>query len=175
MIELNEQNIPYSLTRKASEIFKLPLMLCSLTYQGFIKIPSYRFLQADVDEWYENDELRELYKSPISYIGSLYDEDQQLLQAIKLVNRYSKAVIFKTYEIAKKYEKSKQDFVLCTAHSSKGLEFDEVVIANDLNDSIADIVGKTNLDADELEALNLYYVSCTRASKALHNAIFLKG
>jgi len=54
------------------------------------------------------------------------------------------------------------------------LEFDEVVIATDLNESITKIVAKNGATIpDEVESLNLYYVACTRALKLLHNAIHL--
>jgi len=174
MIELNASATPYSLVRKASEIFKLPLMLCGLKPGGFIANPAYKHLQADVDYWAANDDLRLQYRSPISYIGSLYDEDPQLTQAIRLVNKYSRGVIMSAYNEAHRHEKSPQALTLCTVHSSKGLEFDEVVIATDLNESIVEIIANDGAGTpDEVESLNLYYVACTRALKLLHNAVHL--
>ena len=60
------------------------------------------------------------------------------------------------------------------------LEFDEVTIASDLNDMVADITNdiRTNpdkvLSVAERNELNLYYVSCSRAKKVLNNAILLE-
>ena len=60
------------------------------------------------------------------------------------------------------------------------LEFDEVTIASDLNDMVADITNdiRTNTDkvlsTTEKNELNLYYVACSRAKKVLNNAILLE-
>lgn len=180
MIELNLQNTSYGLVRKANEIFKLPLMLCSAKYQGFISEVQYKHLQSDIDDWYESDTLRNLHKSPLSYIGSIHSEDQQLTQAIRLIARYGKSAVMNAYSEAKKHEKANQNYLLATAHSCKGLEFDEVTIGDDLNESISKILIniKSGQSIDELstsdqESLNLYYVACSRCSKVLNNATHL--
>lgn len=70
--------------------------------------------------------------------------------------------------------------LLLTAHSSKGLEFDQVVLAPDMNASIdaakAQVLEdpETVLSAQDRESLNLYYVACTRALVKLTNANHLK-
>ena len=177
MIDLNRQGIEYGLVRKSAEIFKLPLMLCNLKYQGFITDPSYKFLQSDVDNWYEDSILRDRYKGPLAYIMSLHSDDQQLIQASRLIQKHGKSAIMDAYSESKKHEKSNQSYILATAHSCKGLEFDEVTISPDLNDSIVQLLatikaGKqlSSLLPSELESLNLYYVSCSRAAKVLNNA-----
>lgn len=179
MIELNQDSVPFSLTRKASEIFKIPLMLCSLKHKGFITNPSYKFLQNDVDNWFEIPALREKYKTVFGYLSSEYTEDFQLLQAIRLLQQHKKSVILATYDEARKHEKARHNYTLATVHSCKGAEYDEVTIADDLNESIAETVDSltvslsrraSQLTPKEVESLNLYYVACTRASKALYNA-----
>jgi len=180
MIELNQLNIPYGLVRKAKDIFKLPLMLCSLKYQGFITDPGYKFIQADIDDWYEDQLLKDTYKSPIVYLASLYKDDIQLVQAIRLLQRHGKSVILDSYAEARKHEQSSQAYTLATVHSCKGAEFDEVTIANDLNESTADSIKSikhglplSQLSPQERESLNLYYVAVTRTSKELYNATHL--
>lgn len=180
MITLNSQNIPYSLVRSPFEIFKLPLMLCTIKYQGFISEPQYNYLQEDIDTWYEDSDLQLRYRSPLLYLGSLYSDDVQLSQAIRLVTRHRKALIFDTYERAKSHATSQQTYTLATVHSCKGLEFDEVTIAPDLNESLSDLVslvssGKSLSELTPLdhEALNLYYVAITRCAKQLNNAVHL--
>ena len=181
MIDLNELGLPYGLVQPAEKIFKLPLMLCSLKYQGFITDSNYKHLQADIDDWYEDALLRNEYKTVLSYLQSLHDEDMQLSQAIKLINRYGKPKIMETYKKAYGHQNSNQSYLLTTAHSSKGLEFDEVTIANDLNDTIAEValaIKSKLITIDQIEplekdALNLYYVAVTRAAKILNNAIHL--
>lgn len=180
MIELNRQNIPYGLVRSANEIFRLPLMLVNIKYQGFITEPSYKHLQTDIDDWFETDELQDKYSTVLSYLLHLYEDDVQLSQAITLVLKHKKAAIMNAYSEAKKHEKTTQSYILATAHSCKGLEFDEVTLSTDMNSSIDKVIDKLregarreDLFRHEVEALNLYYVACTRAAKVLINANYL--
>ncbi len=85
------------------------------------------------------------------------------------------------YNEARLHEKATQSHLLMTAHSSKGLEVDEVTIADDLNLSIAQTIEllkehpNMQLTDDQLGGLYLYYVACTRASVRLNNALHLQG
>ena len=176
MIAFNRSGVRYGLTRKPQEIFKVPLMLCNLKYQGFITDPAYKFLQADVDEWYETPELHTEFKTPLMYIRHIYEEDPVLEQAASLLYRFTPNVIISTYEEARLNYKEHQPITLSTAHACKGAEFDSVTILPDLNDSIAKLVNKLRANPSylmsdlEREALNLYYVACTRAHVELNNA-----
>ena len=192
MIELNATRTPYTLIRKPEEIFKLPLILCGLKYKGFISAPEHRYLQDAVNEWYEEPTIRELFKTPISYISSQFAEnDLQLKQAIRLLAQHGAATIISTYEAAKSHVGSKSTYTLCSSHSSKGLQWDEVTLADDMNDSIASVIDRIDnpivydsntdtfidrsgkLSTADLESLNLYYVACSRAAKRLYNAQYL--
>ena len=177
MIQLNEQGTPYGLVRPPKEIFRIPLMLCSMKYQSFISDPTYRHLQEHVDDWHEGTNIREAYKSPIMYIASLYPGDFQLQQAIRLIVKHGKPLIWDTYNLASAHYNYSQDIMLMTAHSSKGLEFDHVIIANDLNESISQVltdvksgVPIANIPNQQVEPLRLYYVACSRAKVKLSNA-----
>jgi F-box protein 18 (helicase) len=180
LIELNEDKTPYGLVRKAKEIFKVPLMVAGLKYQGKIYDPAYKQLQDDVDDWYENtNQVKVKYKTLMAYLMSEYSEDIALKQAFNLVSKHGKSGIFEAYAEATKHENKKQDFMLLTAHSGKGLEFDEVILAPDMNSSIEELLiqialdPKKVLEPSERESLNLYYVAATRAIVTLKNAIHL--
>jgi superfamily I DNA/RNA helicase len=182
LIELNDDRTPYGLARKAQEIFKVPLMVAGLKYQGAIYDPAYKHLQEDVDNWYENyNNIRLNYTTVLGYLKSKYQEDLSLVQAINLVIKHGKGGIFEAYAEAKNHENKKQNFMLLTAHSSKGLEFDEVTLAPDMNLSIQDLLLELkqnpdmHLDQYQKESLNLYYVACTRALVRLSNATHLVG
>lgn len=182
LIELNKDHTPYGLTRKAQEIFKVPLMIAGLKYQGKVYDPAYKHIQEDVDDWYENfNNIKATYSNPLTYLRSKYPDDLSLVQAINLVIKHGKGGIFDAYAEAKKHERKKQDFMLLTAHSSKGLEFDEVILAPDMNYSIEDIITDLTLEPDkelttqDKESLNLYYVAATRALVKLRNATYLAG
>lgn len=177
MIELNSEGTPYGLIRRSKEIFKLPLILASIKYQGFITDPQYKYLQPLIDKWYEDSHLRHDYKSPLQYIASMETNDVQLSQAINLVMKYGKSLIFDTYKEAAKHEMVKDNnLTLTTSHSSKGLEFDEVVISSDLNDSLHRLMDSVMEGSVTTECraykdiVNLYYVACSRSKKSLVNA-----
>ena len=187
MIELNQDRVPYGLVRKAQEIFKVPLMVAGLKYQGKIYDPAYRHVQEEVDAWFENqDNVKHTYKTLFGYMKFKYAEDLSLMQAINLAVKHGKSGIFDAYAEAKNHENKKQDFMMLTAHSSKGLEFDEVILAPDMNNSIEELLVELQditrsgddpreLSSKEKESLNLYYVASTRALVRLRNASHLLG
>lgn len=184
MIKLNQMRIPYGLTRKAKQIFAIPLALCGLKYKGFISEPSLRFLQNDVNHYYEDTRLNLDFKTPLMYIKDIYPDDVVIQQTIKVLLRYGQKAIIDCYESARQHEKINQNYMLGTAHSTKGLEFDQVEISDDLNNILDNIMLNTmygkennysisdmpNYTETEQTELNLYYVACSRAKKVLINA-----
>ncbi len=180
MMELNSLGTPYGLTRKAKQIFELPLLICSFKHRGFIPHPEFKHLQADIDHYYDNQyQLSEHYKTVFSYLANAHSDDIQLVNTIKLVAKYGKAKILNCYEEARKHEKTHQPYMLGTAHSMKGLEADEVTLAPDLNEAIADTILKITVDPEptitreEQTELNLYYVAISRSRKSLINAVHI--
>lgn len=176
MIDLNRLGISYGLTRTPDQIFEQPLSLCYLKYQGFITDPQFRHLQSDVDDFFENEDLKRTFKTALRYIQKLYTDDDILQQTIALINRYGSKTIIECYEECKRHARISQTYTLGTAHSTKGLEFDEVTIADDMNTNTAKAIAKLDeidiydsLDFIRTE-LNLYYVACSRAKKSLINA-----
>ena len=176
IIDLNESNIAYNLVRDPSEVFKIPLMLCFLKHNGSITDPAYSHIQDDVNDWYESPDLMRKYKSPIAYLQSKYTDDVNLNAASRLVMNFGRKIIFDAYEKAKKHKNNSNSKVfLGTAHSVKGLEFDEVMIMEDLNRVVSKVFENlTGIYTDEeIQELNLYYVACSRAKKSLNGAIHL--
>lgn len=164
----------FGLVRKPDEIFRMALMVCSFKYQSFITVASYSHLQDDIDEYYENIELHKPL-SLLQYISDLHSHDEPLLQAIKLVQRHGAQQIINAFNVAKQCSKVPQPYTLATGHSCKGMEFDEVHIAEDLNQSIRKITSAPSFNPSTLsdvdrEALNIYYVACTRSRIKLINA-----
>ena len=174
IIELNSSDIAYTLIRDPAEIFKIPLILCFLKYQGKISDPAYAHIQDDVDEWYETPDLMRKYKTPISYLQSKYTDDVNLNSAARIVMGYGKKAVFDAYEKAKAQKNRTSNVYLATAHSVKGLEFDEVVIMEDLNRVVSKVFESENpLTEEDFQELNLYYVACSRAKKSLTGATHL--
>lgn len=178
MMELNNLGQNYSLRRDLDSIFELPLALCNLSPRGFIACPEYRFIQEDVTEYYSDPDLHMEFKGVLPYLKDTYAEDRTLVNAINLVQRYGKLALSECYKDSKRLIKPNTSMTLGTSHSMKGLEYDEVYISTDLNDAVSDVLSKKQYNPDLLlpqdySELLLYYVACSRAKKALVNAIHL--
>ena len=175
MIKLNMLNKPYNLTRPAKQIFQLPLIIVGLKPGGYVANPQYKFLQELVDDYARDSRLRTSYRTVFSYIGTVASDDVNLKSAIGLVAKHSAATIVETYKQAASHETSKHSHTLCTAHSSKGLEFDSVTVADDANLVIAELkdLDPDALTPEEQEEFRLHYVLVTRCKKQLLNAVHL--
>ena len=186
MIDLEASGTPFSLVRKAAEIYKLPLLVTTFKHNSSINDPMYRHLQDDINHYFNYEVRNPAHKgkppSLFSYLSDLHSHDFQLVQALKLVARHGTAKIIKSYNYARSYEngtKHRQSLFLASAHSCKGLEFDEVTISSDLNTVVGDIIADIKANPDkvlttaESNELNLYYVACSRAKKVLNNALLL--
>jgi len=100
-------------------------------------------------------------------------KNQDYLNVIKFVNTYGDNI----FEINKKIKeklttiKKNADIIFTTTHKSKGLEYDQVIMADDY-------ITKKDIDNPKnkisflrtIEELNIYYVAATRAKKAIELA-----
>jgi len=179
LMELNKLHIPYGTIRDVKDIFALPLTLCALKPGGFTSNSEFKYLQDDANTYGKSKELQDRYKTVLMYLKDLHEGDLALQQAISIIFQYGKADVIACHEQAKKHSKKEQNYMIGTVHSCKGLEFDSVELADDMNQSIAGIVLSMKLDPDyiltteERAELNLYYVGASRAKKELHNAKYL--
>jgi len=161
------------------DIFALPLTLIALRPGGFTASSEFKFLQDDANTFGKSKELQDRYKTLLVYLKDLHEGDSALQQAISIIFQYGKMEVLDCYEIAKKHSKKTQDYMLGTVHSCKGLEFDHVELADDLNQAIAPIILSMKLNPDyelrteERAELNLYYVGCSRSRIELKNAKYL--
>lgn len=187
MIELDSKGIPYNLTRPAKTLFELPLMMIGLKPGVTIYNADYKFLEEDVSDYYGSMRLQQEYNSVFGYVMSVHSDDISIKSAAQLVLDYGARTIFRTYENAQRNEKNKNaNVTLTTAHSSKGLEYDEVNIMEDMNECLAKVLEQYMEIAKEtkmpfwkimqnkhLEEFRLAYVAYTRARYKLVNAKFL--
>lgn len=178
LMELNRLNIPYGTIREVKDIFSLPLTLCALKPGGFTASSEYKFLQDDANTFGKSRELQDRYKTVLLYLKELHENDLAIQQATSLIFQYGKTEIISCYEQAKKHEKKQQNYMIGTVHSCKGLEFDAVELAEDMNQAISPILLKLKtygyeLSPEDRAELNLYYVGASRAKKELHNAKFI--
>lgn len=103
-------------------------------------------------------------------------EDREIQSRCKMVKRYGKRIPMLIAQIqarAGQFPTKGKEFqlVLTSAHRSKGLEFDHVVLADDFMDFFDEANGgwKNLVQADSFqrEEVNLQYVAATRAKKQL--------
>jgi superfamily I DNA/RNA helicase len=98
--------------------------------------------------------------------------DKDILSLVSVVREYRAALpgLIATVTSAACEKPGDADILLMTAHRSKGLEFDQVLLDDDFQD-LVDKEGKPNrgaLDAQAFEQeINLLYVAMTRARGAL--------
>ena len=181
MMELNRLAIPYGLVRKAKQIFNLHLTLISLKRGGFVASPELKYLQDDVDTYYRDKDLQRSFKSHLDYIKETHSYDSGLVNTINSIYRYGTAKIVSTYTEARNHEKLNQAYMLGTSHAVKGLESDQVELADDMNQAILEIKlaidsGKQTIEdltEEQLTEIRLYYVACSRSRKVLLNAVHL--
>lgn len=199
MIELDEQKIPYNLTKSAEEMFAVPIALCSIKEDKPIMLKELMYLQKDVDKYFSDMYLQHEYDSVFGYIASKHSDDITIKTACALIGKYKVFKIFETYNNAKNHAVGKKDhyITLSTLHSSKGLEWDTVVIMDDMNDRLYKIIDEleelvyiTNKSAEStderitiIDAMTesqkqeflLYYVGASRAKHKLINAKHLNS
>ena len=174
-----ETRKPFVTIRDPNEIFNLTIEV-------------YYFLINDLDEIKRNKFLKDFNSEDDLSDYAKEVEDFELKSAIKVAREY-KEKIFEFKDIATKFFKAWNNrelngfekrldeiLFLTTAHTSKGLEWDRVIVGDDFND-FADLIldmGCTSLEEFQkklnqisnqelLDEFNLFYVAITRAKKSL--------
>ena len=100
-------------------------------------------------------------------------KNQDYLNVIKFVNTYGDSIFEINKKIKEKLTSKKEtaDIIFTTTHKSKGLEYEQVIMADDF-------ITKKDIDNPKndisylriIEELNIYYVAATRAKKAIELA-----
>jgi superfamily I DNA/RNA helicase len=158
----------FYLLRKIADIFACPLalMAASSGKEPFQK--KYKFLS---DEYRYYQESRDRGQSFFQYLLD-HVEDQEIVNAVNLLLSFRRRNInlFDIYKLAKEAPVDHK-YTIATVFTSKGLEFETVAIADDLNTKIQSIRENGGIQTEEdLVAYRCYYVACSRAGLNLHNA-----
>lgn len=176
MIKLTASDIPFSLTRSPKEIFADMLTLMNLKPGVKIHDPALKFIQSDVDDYFSSTTTQRKFKTCLSYINELYAEEEPTIKiAAKTIFTYGASTIYEAYKYAKKCDEShiQHPLTLTTAHSSKGLMWDAITLANDFDlDDILEMT-KEERQPTDIEEIRLYYVAVTRARLQINNMKYL--
>uniref|UniRef100_UPI004047F4B1 UvrD-helicase domain-containing protein n=1 Tax=Aliarcobacter sp. TaxID=2321116 RepID=UPI004047F4B1 len=100
-------------------------------------------------------------------------KNQDYLNIIKFINTYGDNI----FEINKKIkehlvsDKNQADIIFTTTHKSKGLEYEQVIMADDFISKKEIVNTKNKLSYQRInEELNIYYVAATRAKSVIEMA-----
>lgn len=164
-------NLGFALLRKIPEIFAYPMAISTAAQGREVFQKKYRYLETEYKEY------EKTRKRGYSYMQHLLDKltDQETKSAVNLILSLNRRGInlFNLYREAKAAEVD-LDYTIATVFTSKGLEFETVYIADDLNRRIQSIREKGGIqDHEDLVAYRCYYVACSRAGCNLINATVL--
>ncbi|MCP4971849.1 MAG: AAA family ATPase [Arcobacter sp.] len=97
-------------------------------------------------------------------------KNQDFLNVIKFINTYGDNIFEINKKIKEKITTNKEDadIIFTTTHKSKGLEYTQVIMANDFISKKEIINPKNKMSYTQIiEELNIYYVAATRAKEAI--------
>ncbi|WP_456470045.1 3'-5' exonuclease [Caminibacter sp.] len=184
MNELMKEDKKFKTVRNPYEIFALSLNVYNLS-KGRELDKNFRYLSNLIDEETDEEDILSTLAEKAEEV-----EDVELLSAVKIVERF-KNRLFDIYKKAKEYfyENFECKIFLTTAHTSKGLEWDEVELTNDFpafytiakwwvenglpikrTDFVkifTDAQKEKKVNQKFIDEFNLYYVAITRAKTKL--------
>lgn len=115
--------------------------------------------------FYRNfDSLKDL----ISYLKDFKDSEIKGKVALLFKFLSNGVDIFELLKGIKDSKKEEADFIITSAHKSKGLEFDSVILENDFINISGELEKQSFEEGIDAEELNLLYVAITRAKKSLY-------
>ncbi len=176
--ELIKANIYFKTVKKPEELFGLAISLLEFRTKNEISNPDYFYLKSHFSDI---DEIEEYYKE---------SNDAELKTAFGIQRRFGKR-LYTILRDAKNNMQSKEKakYILATAHTSKGLEWDHVELIDDfpdiqrkLNDAkiknSRDLIDRANMNeriaAEIVQEINLYYVAVTRAKYSVGTKVMKK-
>lgn len=162
-----DENKSFTLLRKPSDIFAAPLAVLSASTGKRPYQSKFEFL-VDVFEDYKKQRKHRTY---FKFLLAELDDDE-ISNAVKLLQRLSSEGInlFNLYKAAKEAKPDK-NYTISTVFTSKGLEFETVYIADDLNTKFNSACCGDLPDEEALTIMRCYYVACSRCGVNLQNAL----
>jgi len=165
------ENKGFTLLRKPADIFACPLALITAVSGRVPYQKKYKFLSEEYEHYADQ---RDKGQSFFSYLLD-HVEDREIQNAVRMLMNFNRKGIdlFEVYRRAKNANKD-LSYTIATVFTSKGLEFEKVTIADDLNANIKKIRDNGGIKNEEdLVSYRCYYVACSRCSKNLYNATML--
>lgn len=161
----------FHLLRKLSEIFAYPMAISSAGRGKEVYQKKYKFLE---DEYEEYEKTRDRGTSWMQHLLESVD-DQETKSAVNLLLSLNRKNI-NLFDLYKDAKNASDDlyYTIATVYTSKGLEFESVYIADDLNACIKKIREDGGIKShNDLVAFRCYYVAVSRCGVDLINATSL--
>lgn len=157
----------FTLLRKPAEIFAAPLAVLTASKGKKPYQARYNFLLDLFEEYQQQNK----HKSYFKHLQAELDDDE-INNAIKLLMKLnSKNVnLFSLYKDAKNATVD-PTYTISTAFTSKGLEFEKVIISDDLNSNFTSAINGEFDTATATTSMRCYYVACSRSGKYLQNSV----
>jgi superfamily I DNA/RNA helicase len=166
-----DARLGFNLLRKISEIFAYPMAISTAGKGKEVYQYKYKFLE---DEYKEYEKMA---KRGYTWMQHLLDcvDDQETKTAVNLMlSLHRKGInLFDLYKKAKEAPVD-LDYTIATVYTSKGLEFENVELSDDLNSRITKIRDNGGIqNHEDLVAFRCYYVAVSRCGVNLTNATVL--
>ena len=185
MQDLNKRGIVYRCTRDIKDIFELPLAIASINKGEKVKGLKYKYLNT-IYQKFKKDEANNNTNRKLTFFTSILNlpELADCVSAVKILQTMEYDEFIDIKNVATRNKKLPTKVILSTAHSSKGLEVDEVYIEDDLNYYIKNlqdtIVGlgkekeKENFMKEFNQSFKLGYIASSRAKFGLLNCRYMR-
>lgn len=161
------QNKGFTLLRAPADIFAAPLAVLSASQGKRPYQKQYEFLVDLYDEFKTQSEYKHYFKFLMAEL-----DDEEINNAVKLLIKLNSegTNLYTLFKAAKEAPVDKT-FTISTVFTAKGLEFETVYIADDLNNNFSRAC-EGQLDFEKtLTAKRCYYVACSRAGVDLRNSV----
>lgn len=165
-------NKGFYLLRKISEIFAYPMAITTAGQGKEVYQKKYKFLEEEYENYQRNRTRGQ------TFLQHLLDhvDDQETKTAVGLLLSLQRKGI-NLFELYKRAKDAPVDmnYTIATVFTSKGLEYETVYIADDLNGRIGKIRDDGGIRTKEdLVAYRCYYVATSRCGSNLQNALALR-
>tara|TARA_R110000744_G_scaffold170264_2_gene288400 strand:- start:6834 stop:8219 length:1386 start_codon:yes stop_codon:yes gene_type:complete len=157
----------FTLLRKPSDIFAAPLAVLSASTGKRPYQSKYEFLVDVFEEYKAQSKHKTYFKFLLNEVN-----DEEINNAVKLLQRLSSEGI-NLYSLYKSAKEAKPDknYTISTVFTSKGLEFETVYIADDLNTRFNAACNGELSDEEAITAMRCYYVATSRCGVNLQNSL----
>lgn len=157
----------FTLLRKPSDIFAAPLAVLSASTGKRPYQSKFEFLVDVFEEYKAQSKHKTYFKFLLAEVN-----DEEINNAVKLLQRLSSEGInlFSLYKEAKEAKPDK-NYTISTVFTSKGLEFETVYIADDLNTRFEAACRGDLSDEEAITTMRCYYVAASRCGVNLQNSV----